>query len=69
MVLKNIELFPPKEESQQGDSNPRPTDYESVALPLSYTGPLKIIRNRLKYLFSRQLKINKISLNCQEHHW
>ena len=29
-------------ESQQRESNPRPTDYESVALPLSYTGSLKI---------------------------
>lgn len=46
--------------SQQGESNPRPTDYESVALPLSYTGSLSV-------LTSEHIENNRISINCQDY--
>ena len=49
-----------KNKSQQGDSNPRPADYESAALPLSYTGPWKIN-------FSEHIEINRIKPDCQDH--
>ena len=37
-----------KKESQQGDSNPRPTDYESVA-----KGTVKLLKTNVDYCFCR----------------
>jgi hypothetical protein len=39
MVLKGKPGLQGKIESQQGDLNPRPTDYESVALPTELHWP------------------------------
>ena len=41
------------------DSNPRPADYESAALPLSYTGSVG------DYSI-QQIENSGISLNCQD---
>ncbi len=58
-MIKERRVFSGEKESQQRDSNPRPADYESAALPLSYTGSMVIT-------YPEHLENNRIIFDCQD---
>src|SRR6267378_7738184 len=52
--------------SREWELNPRPADYESAALPLSYLGPLKI-KDLLLYFVLMWLNLNQTSIKPQSN--
>src|SRR6266404_2255222 len=62
-AVRNVLLIKTKECCRRGESNPRPRDYETLALPLSYAGGKQL------FILRRGFRLSQAFLHCLVASW
>ena len=62
-AVRNVLLIKTKEWCRRGESNPRPRDYETLALPLSYAGGKQL------FILRRGFRLSQAFLHCLVTPW